>query len=118
MAATAFGLGALATQPASAAAFAYVVYMAFQWMSEPGLNSLLMNQVAERERGGASALNYLVAFSAQALAAWGAGALLSRFGYGAVLAGASGIALASAGLFQILLGRPDPGKPRAERCRS
>ncbi len=107
MAATACGLGALATQPVTAAALAYVAYMAFQWMSEPGLNTLLMNQVAERERSGASALNFLVAFSAQALAAWGAGSLLSRFGYGAVLAGAAGLALASAGLFQLLLGHRD-----------
>jgi MFS family permease len=104
MCATACGLGALATQPVTAAALAYVSYMAFQWMSEPGLNTLLMNQVADRERGGASALNFLVAFSTQALAAWGAGALLSRFGYGAVLAGSAGLALASAGLFQLLLG--------------
>ena len=104
MAATACGLGGLAAQPGAAAALAYAGYMGFQWMSEPGLNTLLMNQVAERERGGASALNMLVAFSAQALAAWGAGTLLSRFGYGAVLAGAAGLALAAAGFFQILLG--------------
>ena len=74
MAATAFGLGGLATKaPGAAAVLGYAVYMAFQWMSEPGLNSLLMNHVNERERGGASALNYLVAFGAQALAAFGAG---------------------------------------------
>ncbi len=104
MAAAACGLGALATQPAGAAASAYVAFMAFQSMSEPGLNTLLMNQVAERERNGASALYFLVAFSAQALAAWGAGSLLFRFGYGAVLAGAAGLALVSAGLLPLLLG--------------
>ena len=38
-------------------------------MSEPGLSTLLMNGVEERERGGASAVNYLVMFGAQALAA-------------------------------------------------
>ncbi len=105
MAATACGLGGLAAQPGAAAALAYIAYMACQWMSEPGLNTLLMNQVNERERGGASALNYLVAFSAQALAAWGSGLLLARFGYGPVLAGAAGMALAAAGLFQLLLGQ-------------
>ena len=41
--------------------------MAFQWMSEPGMNTLLMNRVEERERGGASAMMYLVAFSAKRL---------------------------------------------------
>ena len=47
MAATGVRLSALSAQPAGAAAVgAYVVYMAFQWMSEPGLNTLLMNHVA------------------------------------------------------------------------
>jgi MFS family permease len=104
MAATACGLGGLAAQPGAAAMLAYVAYMGFQWMSEPGLNTLLMNHVEERERGGASALSFLVAFSAQAAAAWGAGILLARFGYGTVLAGAAGLALVAAGLFQLLLG--------------
>jgi MFS family permease len=58
MSATAIGLGALAAQPTAAfAVAAYMAYMSFQWMSEPGLNTLLMNHVAERERSGASALN-------------------------------------------------------------
>jgi predicted MFS family arabinose efflux permease len=105
MAAAALGLAGLAAQPSGAAApLAYVAYMSFQWMSEPGLNTLLMNQVDERERGGASALNNLVAFSAQAVAAFGAGALLARFGYGAVLTGAAALAGLAAGLFRMLLG--------------
>ncbi|HYW42173.1 MAG TPA: MFS transporter [Bryobacteraceae bacterium] len=104
MAAAALGLGGLAAQPpGAAAALAYTAYMAFQWMSEPGLNTLLMNHVEERERGGASALNYLVAFSAQAVAAFGAGALLARFGYGPVLAGAAALAGVAAALFKMLI---------------
>jgi MFS family permease len=112
MAATACGLAGLAAQPGTAAALAYVAYMGFQWMSEPGLNTLLMNQVSERERSGASAISFLVAFSAQALAAWGAGALLARFGYAIVLAGAAGLALVAAGLFQAFLGQPAAGSWR------
>jgi MFS family permease len=105
MAATAIALGGLAVQASGAAAVAaYAGYMSFQWMSEPGLNTLLMNHVEERERGGASSLNYLVAFSAQAIAAFGAGALTTRFGYGVVLAGAAGIAALAAVLFPALLG--------------
>ncbi|MGD0667991.1 MAG: MFS transporter [Bryobacteraceae bacterium] len=101
MAATAIGLARLSTQPtATTAVLAYAWYMAFQWMSEPGLNALLMSRVAERERSGASALNYLVAFSAQAIAALAAGRLLAHFGYGVVLAGAAVIAAGAAGLFQ------------------
>jgi hypothetical protein len=73
-------------------------------MSEPGMNTLLMNHVDERERGGASALMYLVAFSAQALAAFGAGALLPHAGYGMVIGGAALVAAAAAGLLRVLVG--------------
>jgi MFS family permease len=100
MAATALGLSGLAAQPSGAAApLAFMAYMGCQWMSEPGLNTLLMNHVAERERSGASALNFLVAFSAQAVAAFAAGALLDRFGYGWVLAGAAVLGGLAAALF-------------------
>jgi MFS family permease len=100
MAATAVALGGLATRsPGAAAILAYSAYMAFQWMSEPGLNSLLMNHVDERERSGASAMTFLVAFGAQALAAFAAGNLLVRFDYGPVLAGAAVLAALAAALF-------------------
>src|SRR5207249_2279899 len=50
MIATAFGLGALAPMPAAGAAvLGYCAYMAFQWMSEPGLNTVLMNNVRDEE---------------------------------------------------------------------
>jgi len=104
MAATALAMGGLATQaPGATAILAYAAYMAFQWMSEPGLNSLLMNRVDERERSGASALTFLVAFGAQALAAFGSGELLTRFGYGAVLAGAAALAGVAALMFRWLV---------------
>jgi hypothetical protein len=63
-----------------------------------------MQKVGERERGGASALNFLVAFSAQAAAAFAAGALLRRFDYGPVLLGAAAAAALAAMLFHVLLG--------------
>jgi MFS family permease len=113
MAATAIGLAGLSTQPVGTAAIlAYGWYMAFQWMSEPGLNALLMSRVAERERSGASALNYTVAFSAQAVAALGAGKLLAHLGYGVVLAGSALLALAAAGLFQAFV-NSRAAEPRA-----
>lgn len=113
MAATAIGLAGLSTQPtATAAVLAYAWYMAFQWMSEPGLNSLLMSRVAERERSGASALNYMVAFSAQAVAALAAGRLLTHFGYSVVLAGSALLALGAAGLFQAFV-NSRAAEPRA-----
>jgi len=112
MAATAVGLGALAAEPtATAAAAAYFAYMSFQWMSEPGLNTLLMNHVDEKERSGASAMNYVVAFGAQAVAAAAGGAIFTRFGYGPGLAGAAVLALIAAGLFQALLRSPAGSDP-------
>jgi predicted MFS family arabinose efflux permease len=107
MTATAFGLSALAAHPSAAAAgLAYAAYMSFQWMSEPGLNTLLMNHVADRERAGASAINYLVAFSAQAIAAVAAGDLFTRVGYPGTLAGAAVLTLVAALLFGLLLRAP------------
>jgi predicted MFS family arabinose efflux permease len=115
MAATALGLGALASQPpGSAAVTAYMAYMAFQWMSEPGLNTLLMNHIDERDRSGASALSFLVAFGAQALAAFAGGHLFTRLGYGPTLAAAASIAAAAALLFRLLLREREQPAPRSD----
>jgi len=118
MLATAVGLGALAAEPpGAAAALAFVAYMSFQWMSEPGLNSLLMSRVSESERSGTSALSLLVAFGAQALAAFGGGVLLARFGYGPVLAGAAALAAGAGLLFRGLLGTVEQKSTRAASQR-
>jgi MFS family permease len=104
--ATAVALGALASvRGASTAAFAYVIYMAFQWMSEPGMYTLLMNEMAPSERNGASALNFLVISLSQAFAAAVAGASFTRFGYPAVLSVTAVVALAAAALARLLLGK-------------
>jgi MFS family permease len=104
--ATAVALGSLAVvRGASAPAFVFAGYMAFQWMSEPGMYSLLMNQVSRAEQTGASTLNFLVISSTQAVAAAAAGASFARFGYPPVLCAIAGVALAAAFLFRILLGR-------------
>jgi len=104
MGATALALCGLAAElPGTQAVIAYIAYMSCQWMSEPGLNTLLMQNVGERERGGASALNYMVAFSAQTVAAFAAGALLGGFGYGPVLLGAAAAAATAAMMFKTLL---------------
>ena len=102
--ATAMTLGALAAVTnKSAAAMVYMGYVTFQWASEPGLYSLLMDRAPATERSGASALNFFVLNSVQAVAAAIAGISLVRFGYPAVLGVAAGLALLSAGLFQFLL---------------
>jgi MFS family permease len=96
--ATAVALAGLAAGPTGwAAAGMYAAYTAVQFMSEPGMNTLLMDRVREQERSGASALMMLVAFAAQFAASFAGGASIARFGYPAVLAAAAGLA-AVAGL--------------------
>ncbi len=80
---------------------AYLLYMSFQWMSEPGLHDLLMSQVEERERTAASSLNYTTIFTAHAIAATCAGWAISHWGYSLVLAWAAGIAALAAILFRV-----------------
>ncbi len=104
MAAAAASLACLAGRPFGAPATAYVIYMAFQWMSEPGLSTLLMNGVTERERSGAAAVNYLVMFGAVAISQSAGGALLARYGYGPTLACSAALALVAAGAMERLMG--------------
>jgi predicted MFS family arabinose efflux permease len=107
--ATAFALGGLSlVSGAASAAVVYVGFMAFQWMSEPGMYSLLMNEVTPAERSGASALNFLVIASANAVAAFAAGGAFARFGYPAVLTATAVVAFIAALLFRLLLGKHDP----------
>jgi predicted MFS family arabinose efflux permease len=87
--ATGLALAGLAFAPGVLAAPFYALYTAFQFMSEPGLYSLLMNGVDPESRTGASALNFIVIFSIHAVTAWVAGAAITEFGYSPVLAGAA-----------------------------
>jgi len=81
------------------AAALYAAFASFQYMSEPGIYTSLMSRVLPEQRGGASALNFLVMFAAQALAATVAGAVVARYGYPPMLAAASILAAAAAALF-------------------
>ncbi|HXM41556.1 MAG TPA: hypothetical protein VN924_09905 [Bryobacteraceae bacterium] len=49
-------------------------------MSEPGVNTPVIDRVRERERTGSSALMMLVTFSAQFVASLAGGAAIARFG--------------------------------------
>ena len=105
--ATALGLVALATAGGAMwAAGAYTSYMAFQYMSEPGMFTLLMDSVPAGERNGASALNFLVSFAGQAVAASAGGWMLAHFGYPPVLATAALICVTAAFLLRALLVKP------------
>jgi len=102
--ATALALGALALGlPGVLAGAAYAAYMAFQYMSEPGIYSLLMERVRPEERSGASAMNFVVLFGGQALAAAVAGVAVQHFGYRIVLAVAGVTAVIAGLLFRVLL---------------
>ena len=106
--AAAIALGILATcSRGSVAAVVYVVYMALQWMTEPGMMLLLMNRVSPEERTGASALNFLVANIAGAIATALAGASFSKFGYPFVLMIVSIVGLIAAFVFRLMLGEGD-----------
>ncbi len=87
-------------------AVAFTGYMMFQYMSEPGMFTYLMESVAPGERNSASAFNFLVTFAGQAIAAAISGAVLARFGYPPVLAVAAATCVAAALLFRILLVKP------------
>jgi MFS family permease len=101
--ATALALGGLAAGPLGwAAAAVFMTYTSSQWMSEPGVNTLLMGRVHEQERTGASALMMLVAFAAQLVASLAGGAAIAKFGYSAMLACAAGLAAVAAVAFRTL----------------
>ncbi|HEX8986039.1 MAG TPA: MFS transporter, partial [Bryobacteraceae bacterium] len=102
--ATALALAAVAASPASgAAATAYVAYMSFQYMSEPGIFSMLMNRVNPGERSGASALYFLVSSLVGSAAALASGAAIARFGYPPVLLVCATVAALSAVMFRALI---------------
>lgn len=107
--ATALGMLALAMAAGPMwGAVAYTGYMTFQYMSEPGMFTLLMDSAAPGERDSASALNFLVMFGGQAIAAAVSGGMLARFGYPPVLAVASAMCVAAALLFRGLLVKRPP----------
>lgn len=93
------------------ASLVYCAFMAAQYMSEPGMFTLLMEGVSIAERNSASALNFLVSFAGQAIAASAAGVLLARFGYPPVLTGAAVICATAAFLFRVLVAKPKRDSP-------
>jgi MFS family permease len=103
--ATALAMGGLAAGPAGwGVAAVFMAYTSCQWMSEPGINTLLMDRVREQERTGAAALMMLVAFAAQLVASLAGGATIARFGYSTMLCYAAGLAAVAAVAFRALPG--------------
>src|SRR5262249_35071264 len=95
-AAAGLALVALGFSTPVTAAILYPAFMAFQYMTEPGIFSVLMSGVPGGQRTAASAMNFVVTFSANALAAWIAGSAIAAFGYPPVLTVAGALALLAA----------------------
>ncbi|HME10242.1 MAG TPA: MFS transporter, partial [Bryobacteraceae bacterium] len=93
----------------------YALYMGFQYMSEPGMYSLLMDEVAPHERGGAAALNFFVISGTQAVAAMASGLLIKSVGYVPVIMFAALLAALAAIAFRGLL-KNVPESPRPLAC--
>jgi MFS family permease len=86
------------------ALWVYPVYMAMQFMNEPGIYSLLMDQIPPGERSSASASTFFVSNACQAMASAAMGVAIVRFGYSAALLGIAGLAVAATLLFARLSG--------------
>ncbi len=104
--AAALALGGLAAvKITSGAVVMYTSYMAFQWMSEPGMYSLLMSETAPSQRSGASALNFFVVSLCSAAAAAAAGQGFARLGYPKVMSISAVLAVVAALAFHFLLSK-------------
>ncbi len=80
--ATAAALASLAfIRGGTGAVWLYAAYMAIQYMNEPGIYSLLMDQIPPGERSSASASTFFVTSACQALASAVMGVAIVRFGY-------------------------------------
>jgi MFS family permease len=98
--ATAAALASLACiRGGTGAVWLYAAYMAIQYMNEPGIYSLLMDQIPPSERSSASASTFFVTSACQALASAVMGAAIVRFGYPPVLLGIALLALAATAMF-------------------
>ncbi len=88
------------------ATLAFAVFMMSQHMTDPGMFTFLMNGVPAAERSNASALNFLVTFTAQAIVSAIAGKMLAHYGYPPVMVAAAIICTLAALLFRFLLPKP------------
>jgi predicted MFS family arabinose efflux permease len=80
--------------------------MAFQWMDEPAMESLLMTRVQPHERSGAAALMYLAIYAAGAVTTPVAGQAITRLSYLPVMVTAAALLVAGGVLFGALLSAP------------
>lgn len=109
-----------ASRGAWSSAAAYASYTGLEWMSDPGMYTLLMTRVRDSDRAGASALNAFVASGAQAIAAAVTGVAFAHFGYPIVIAAIVAAITLSGCMFLFLLRDADdePVGEMREECRA
>ena len=100
-----FALGR--TQNISLAILFYLGFASLQFMSGPGIYSLLMNQIPDEQRSAASAVQNMVGALSHSGVAVLSGFMLVKYGYPKVLAGNAVIAVAAALLLFSMLGSID-----------
>jgi MFS family permease len=93
------------------AVWVYPVYMAMQFMNEPGIYSLLMDQIPPGERSSASASTFFVSNACQAMASAAMGVAIVRFGYSPALLAIAGLAVMATLLFARLSGSHPASAP-------
>ncbi len=81
----------------------YLAFAASQWMSSPGLYSLLMNETPDAERSTAAASTMFANSLVSSATTAGAGILFTQFGYSRVLLGLAGLAAVVALLCRLVL---------------
>ena len=91
-----------ASSHAAIAASVYVALTALQWMNEPGIYSMLMSIVPEKQRAGASASMSFTLSCSQLLAAASAGWAFKNFGYPPTLRAIAVVAIIAAAMFMLL----------------
>jgi MFS family permease len=100
----------------SPAVWIYPIYMAMQFMNEPGIYSMLMDRIPPGERSSASASTFFVSNGCQAIASAAMGVAIVRFGYSAALLGIAGLAVAATLLFARLSGSQAASAPDSSGC--
>jgi MFS family permease len=102
--ATALILAALAgTRSEGIAVILYMTFSAAQWVSAPGLYSLLMNEIPDAERSTAAAMTMFSNALAGSAATATAGVLFTRFGYPPVMFGLAGVAFGVSLVIRLLV---------------
>ncbi len=93
----------------------FAAFSIFQYMNEPGIYTLLMNNVAPEEQSSASAWNFFVVCAAQSAAALIGGILLPRLGYPLMLNSAAALmAVSAVALYLSVRQKPEHSRRHVE----